>query len=287
MNPIAWSHEGQTDYYDQPFVYVFDGDNLTDGLDYANLAQPLTSQSDFILRRIAGRPNVAAGGIRFRDRNAYNRQSAPYGIPHDYAVLPEIVYPPDAQIGFDLTNVLRANNPYPGVPGSVPNYYAQLAFVGARRFWGQRPPFSSYKYHSRPYVITTDVTIDWAGRIAPAYTQLEGPRAFSVLVDSHDFELQKIHGTLRTGISLFEYTPSSAAVKIVLYDQNQQALSTAPVLDSYMFDNNADYNSVFPTPTLLYKANSLIRFDIMSLLIDTQVPAVLTLDFIGAWRFPC
>jgi len=288
MNPMTqvapWSHEGQTDYYDQPFAYLFDGDGLTDALSYTNLAQPLVSGSDFILRRIAGMPNIATG-LRFRDRNSMNRQSQAVGFPHDYVVMPEIVYPPDAQIGFDLETVLRANNAY-AVLGSVPNFFAQLAFFGVRRFWGQQAPRTAYRYHSRPYTITTDVPVTWAGRIAPLYQVLEGPRQFSVLVDTNDFELQVIHAMIQLEGAAAPI-PANGHVKITLYDQNQQALSNTPVLDSYLSDCNADYNSVFPVPTLLYKANSLIRFDVTSLLIDTDIPATLTLHFIGAWRFPC
>ena len=213
-----------------------------------------------------------------------NRQSQAVGFPRDYVVMPEIVYPPDSQIGFDLDVVVRANNAYI-VPGSIPNYFAQLGFFGVRRFWGQRASITDYRYHSRPYTITTEATVSWAGRVAPAYQVLENPRQFTVLVDSRDFELQAIHAMIQ--LPAGDIIPANGHVKLTLYDQNQQAMSTDPVVDSYLSDCNADYNSVFPVPTMLYKANSLIRYDVTSLLLDTQVPATLTLHFIGAWRFPC
>jgi len=282
MNP-GWSHEGRTEFYDQPFFYTFDADSLTDAADYQNLAVQHSSPSDFILRRVAGLPNVA-NAMRFRDRNGRNKQSVPVPLGNDYVVLPEIVYPPDSQIGFDLDGVLRANNTEPTI-GGLNAYYSQITFMGVRRFYDQTAPVSDYRYHSRPYTITTSVTVDWANRISPLYQVLEGPRSFNVLVDSYDFELQLIHATIQ--IDRDPAGPSSAKFKMILYDQNQQALMTAPVVDQYISDTNGDYNSVFPCPTLLYKANSLIRFDIISLLVSDEVPATLTLDFIGAWRFPC
>lgn len=282
--PYGWGQDTPADFYDQPFFYVFDADNLTDSQDYQNLVTPVISQGDFILRRVCGLPNVASA-MRFRDKNQFNRQRDAVNFGTDYAVVPEIVYPSDSQINFDLVDVTRANTPN-AEPGSEPNYYSQIGFMGVRRFYGQQAPRSTYRYHSRPYTITTSVTITETGRLSPAFTQASGPVPFNILVDSYDFELQCIHAMIQTD-GEDAAVACTDEVKITLFDQNQQALSNAPVLAAYLADNGPDYSSVFPCPPLLYQANSLIRFNVTSLLTSAQAPATLTLDFIGAWRFPC
>lgn len=269
-------------HYDLPFVYVFDADALVDTQSYSNLSVPMLTGTDFILRRIAGRQTCAAT-IRTRDAAQANRQSLPFAMPRDYVVVPDLLYPPDSQIGFDLGIVLRGNWPY-AVPGSIPNYWSQIAFQGVRRFHNQQAPETTYRYYTKPYTATFDFNITWTGRIAPAYQVVDDPRQFNIQMENYDFELHRITATItKFGGAL---APVDAAFKIRLYDAWGMALSNAPVVDVLITENTPFYNSCFPVPTLLYPASSIIRFDIQSLLLDTEVPAAVTLEFHGVQRFP-
>jgi len=269
-------------YYDLPFVYAFDADALTDGTSYNNLSVPLLAGTDFLLRRVAGR-QTCASTMRFRGADGAVRQSRLFAMPRDYVVAPDLLYPPDSQINLDLGTVLRGNWPYL-VPGSVPNYWSQIAFQGVRRYYNREAPESTYRYYTKPHSITYDFNITWAGRIAPAYQVMDDPRQFNVQVDNYDFELHRITCTItKFGGTL---TPVDAAFKMRLYDAWGVALMNAPIVDVLLMENTAFYNSCFPVPTLLYPASSIIKFDIQSLLIDTEVPAALTIEFHGVQRFP-
>lgn len=279
MNPSA-----RQDYYDLPFIYVFDAASLNDGQDYTNLAKPLINTSEFHLRRIAGR-NLVCESIVIRDEFQRERMQAPVAMLNDYVVSPELVFGPAAQIGLDLYGVLRANTPY-GVPGSVPNYYSRIAFQGVRRFWGLRAADTEYKYFVKPFSYQMDFTVDWTGRVAPDYQIAEPVRQYTLQVDDVDFELCMITlKALLPGIPVPDQ--STHLLGLRLYNAAQQQLSDLPVPDYLLTANNYDYNSLFPVPTLVYPAGSVIRFDVESLLIQTQVPAQFTITFNGMRRYPC
>jgi len=59
------------------------------------------------------------------------------------------------------------------------------------------------------------------------------------------------------------------------------------VVDEYICAMGQDYNSCFPAPTIWYPVNSVIRFDIVSLLAVADVTAAVTILFNGLWRYPC
>lgn len=272
-------------YYDLPFVYVFNADGLTDGNSYRDLSVPMLTGSDFILRRVCGRPNVATG-IRMRDAGGRNMSNAIYSMARDQVVVPELIFPPDSQISFDLNTVLRGNWPYPAVPGSIPNYWSQIAFQGVRRFYGQPEKESTYPYYTKPYTITTQATMTQTGRMAPAYQVVTMPIQASVQVENYDFELHRITATIIKNAVVPVEVVVDAAMKIRLYDAWDQALMSDLVLDVFLTENGPDWNSCFPVPTMLYPAGSLIKVDVQSLLINTEVPATLNVEFHGVQRFP-
>lgn len=261
-------------FYDLPFFYTFDADALTDGTDYFNIAVQLTNNSDFLLRRICGTNNVAAQ-FRYRDANRMERLQQPCTVTNDIVSVPQSLYPMDSQIAFDLINVLRAQNPAGG-------YYSQIAFQGVRRFYGQITPESDYRYYDRPYVIRTDFTIGTAFG--------NPPTQHTVTVPDRDFELQSIVAFIDKG-SRGGVLPATVRAahdfKMTLYDARQNQLSDAPVVDEYICAGGPDYNSIFPCPTIWYPVNSVIRFDIWSLLAAADVTATVTMLFNGLWRFPC
>jgi len=269
-------------FYDQPFIYVFDADALTDGVSYRSLSVPMLTGSDFLLRRVCGRPNVC-GAMRYYGADGRTMSSRLYAMQRDQVVVPEHIYPPDSQIKLDLDVVARGNWPYV-VPGSIPNYWSQLGFQGVRRFYGQQAVESTYQYYTKPYTVTFDFTITWAGRMAPAYQIVDVPRQYTTQVENYDFELHRITATItKAGAGL---TVVDAAMKLRLYDAWGKAMMSDPVLDIFLTENGPDWNSCFPCPTVLYPAGSEIKFDVQSLLIDTEVPAPVTIEFHGVQRFP-
>lgn len=277
------------EFYDLPFFYVSDADGATDGMNYNDVPVELINNSDFHLRRICGVNNVVnpngTGKFRFRDANRQNLIQTPISMMNDYPLVPEVVYPPVAQISYDIVNVLRARNIYT-MPGP-PNFYSQIAFQGCRRFYGVPTPDSNYRYYERPYTIRMDFTVNQAGHVAPAYTAQTGLQQFTVLVDNWDFEMQNMVVLIDTTGGRSAPVLSQNKLKLVLYTHQQQAMMTAPVLDSYLSSGGLAYNSCFPVPTVLYPSNSIIRVDVQSLLIDNEVPASVTILFNGLWRFPC
>jgi hypothetical protein len=277
-------------YYDLPYIYTYDADSLTDGQNYLDVALPMTDNADFIFRRVAGVRNVVdtppnGGRWQWRDSKRQERTDSPYQPLQEELIIPEVMFHYGTELSLDLYSVLRANRAY-AVPGSVPNYLSQLVFQGVKRFWGGNPVETQYRYRSQNYIITQDILLDWTGRIAPAYVQPESPRQFTVQVDDFDFNLQAIGLFIQTALMAAPQV-SDGLCKILLYGPRQEQLSLAPVLDSYLCAHNGGYNNVFPAPSMVYPAGSVIRLDLASLLLDTEVPATLTINLIGERRIPC
>lgn len=275
---------GTQSFRDVPFIYAYDADALTDGLDYADLNVHV-QDSEFICRKIMGRPLVA-GQMRYYDERGWSRSSGVFRMLGEHLILPEITFPRDGQIRFDLNAVARQGWTYTA-PGSTPNYYSQLAFQGVRRYWDGPPERDSdYAYRRSAFSIQSAITVDWAGRIAPAYVQPTNPKQFTVPVQDVDFELTHISVLIAKGRGNIVPVQSVYAVKLLLYDNSGMALSNVPVLDQWLAWNSSTYNSCFPVPSVLYPANSQIKFDVTSLLLDTEIPATLTLVFHGFRHYP-
>lgn len=111
--------------YDQPFYWIFDAQDLTDGSNALNQAQPiLAGFGDFILRRTVGWAGVIntetpqAGAYQVKDRSLRYIESDPVYVQpapaDDNPVVPELLYPELSAIRFDLYNVLRTDPPVGG-----------------------------------------------------------------------------------------------------------------------------------------------------------------------------
>jgi hypothetical protein len=77
---------------------------------------------------------------------------------------------------------------------------------------------------------------------------------------------------------------------ITLYDGNKLARSNFPVLAEYLIDDTVTYTgrNFFPSPPIKYRVNSVIQFDLFSLLPTTfPGPLIVSLLFDGVWRIPC
>lgn len=270
---------------DRPYIYVFDADALTDGLSYTELRVPLHEDSAFHLRRIAGLPEVAPlGTIQVRSDNRRQLFSRPARITAEQAVVPELRYAPGSAIGFDLTNVLRANNATPGTAV----FFSQLAFQGIRRFPDVRSlPDTAYRYTDMPFAIVLDMVVNWPGRLLPGQLVMDNGRQFNTQVQDYDFELHYITMTeaLLGGAGVVQ--PSNQSIKLMLYDVDGNQLMSAPVCDYLLGAGSRNYNSLFPIPPLLYPAGGQILFDIHSLLANASLPMALEIAFCGTRRMPC
>lgn len=277
---------------DRPFIYVYDADALTDGLAYNDLFVPTHSDSEFLLRRIAGRPEVTAAGLlQVRSDRRNSLFSDPIHLQHDQAVVPELTYRAGSVIGIDLTAVLRANNPEPVVPGGLPSYFSQLCFQGVRRFETGKPASTSYRYYEKPYIIADDIVVTWPGRLLPAMAVVASGRQFATPVQDFDFALYYIVLTEQRWNALGQgpgvIQPCNQSVKLMLYNSDRDQLMSAPVCDFFLNAGGRNYNSLFPVPPLVYPAGSQILYDVHSLLDSTMVPCNLEVAFCGVRRFPC
>jgi hypothetical protein len=294
MRIIEQPYQTPPGFVDSPFAYVYDGTQLTDGVSYQSVTKQLQGDSDFILRRIIGVPNViasAASGGRFNYRNASQSYSA--GNPgagicfnNVWPVVPEKAYPKNTQIVFDLYNVSRAFT----ACGETPVYNSFIAFLGVKRFTqnqGYRTNTTPYKFRPLKYSYSYTLTIDWAH-----FNAAGAPNAsqqFSQLLDTYDFELLRITackfgstGTLTTN-----------DFRMTLYDANSHQLSDMPLNQGFINNGRRTpalgppYSGLMPVPSLVYPGGSQITFDITSQLCSTQLPQTYNVTFDGIWRVPC
>jgi hypothetical protein len=260
--------------HDVPFIYLFNGNNLTQGIDYINsLSQKTDSDSQFILRRIAGAPSV---GQFFSYRNASSSYvwKPPISVlspingfgsnQGDISVVPEKYYPENGQIRFDLRIIAKALAASGGT-----DFLAYIAFQGAKRYpWDIVEPPCPYTLKSFQYVLNI-----------PAVTWTRGQyQRFNIRIDrGYDFELLRL-GQLDTSTHV---PPSGGGVRLpatsrvgifnyMLYDPNRFQLMSDPVPDSYIIDqlngifpaDPSPMPGVFPVPGMLYPQNTQIVVDL-------------------------
>lgn len=274
-------------YGDTFFQYVFNADALTNGQTYFNQAAALIDDGDFVLRSIAGFETVVdpvLGALQFYDPNIRNFFASPAflgGFASSKAVMPEKYYPARSAIKMDIVDVDKA---VAGVDGGLTVYRSQLIFSGVRR----RPNFrsdpgpSTYKYYEKefsyPFTLSIGNYASTGGVLNPAVQQL-------IQIQDFDFELRRIELQLQSAQQASQFL-------IQLYDNNWIATSSAPVMANHLChldpSQSSGETSFFPSPPLLYKVNSVIRFDIWSLLFSpTALPQTFNMNFVGVRRIPC
>jgi hypothetical protein len=288
MDLISREYQTPKGFWDQPFIYVYDANALTDGASYRNIRVDVgRDRAGFVLRQIYGRDKVAARIQLWESAAPMTAAANGIAMPRTYPVAPERVFPPAGILLMDLYNVLRANRA--ALPVII--YYPQLAFQGVRRWAGdlQCPAPSKYKYYERPFTYTDTITVNWPGT-DPI------PRYFNTLVsEGCDFELQRItiiqvSQNLGQGAVLTGVVPDSE-IKLMLYEPYGRELMSAPVLDVYLNDaadaRTNQYNGVFPAPAVLYPDRTYIKFGVVSLLTAAMLPTVYQICFCGMRRVPC
>ncbi len=251
--------------HDSPFIYLFDGNDLTNGTDQVGkLSQKLDADSQFILRRIAGAQSVAQFFSVRNNSGSYVWQPpiSVLGPTGGVSNQGDISFPfeklyggPEAagQIRFDLLTVTKAIAPSGGS-----DFIAAIAFQGVKRFpWDVVAPPCPYRLRSFEYTLPIPA-VDW---VRGQY------RRFHVKIDkTGDFELDaisQINATnipdIRTGV--FNY---------MLYDPHKWQMMSAPVPDGLIIDqlngilatDPAPMPGVFPCPAMLYPRLSQIIVDL-------------------------
>jgi hypothetical protein len=274
------------------YVYAFDADSLTNGQDAYN-QRVVIADGQFVMRQWAGLYSCASG-IQIRNRlqnplNSGSKGATMSGFKTGTPVIPEVWYPGSGYIGFDLFNV---NRTVIGTDGGNTIYGAQLAFAGVRRRAGvaSDPMESRYKYYEKPYSYRFDLSINQYASVSGVSTS---PQLNQLYVDDqYDFVLQRIR-VVKTPTPGTEYT--TPTFKILLYNGNKEAVSNIPLLSTNLVNfpitstsgTNIPTN-YFPTPGIMYRANSVIQFYITSLLLPpTLLPVAYDLEFSGVRRYPC
>ncbi len=251
--------------HDVPFIYLFEGNTLTNGSDQINkLSVKLDSDAGFILRRIAGAQSVA-------EFFSYRNNSGSYvwlppistlgptgGLSNqaDISVAPEKLYgglDAAGQIRFDLLTVAKAV----ALSGGT-DFIAAIAFQGVKRFpWDVEEPPCPYRLRSFEYTLPIP-SVDW---VRGQY------RRFSVKIDkTGDFELDSISQINATNIP----DTRTGVFNYMLYDPHKWQMMSAPVPDGLIVDqlngiltsDPAPMPGVFPAPAMLYPRLSQIIVDL-------------------------
>jgi hypothetical protein len=273
------------------FQYVFDaqGQGLVDGTTRNRLGVPVTD-GEFVLRYWSGLPTIA-DRLQIYDWLARRFASdamflgaaslAGYG---QMVVLPEVKYPVNGNIRFDLTNITQT------LATSGLNA-SQLVFSGVRRRANavSDPAPSSYKYYEKPFSYPYTLSINNYGIVGGV---LQPSVQFIIPVTEYDFELRRVELELQSSNQTSQF-------KILLYNQDRRQVANLPVLSNLFCHINSSVQgggepfagkelAFFPSPPLLYRVNSVIRFDIFSLLVSpTALPQTFQLLFNGVRRIPC
>jgi len=281
-------------YYDMPFLYTFDGDDLTDGQSYDRLQVPVIADSEFHLRRIVGAntmvnysPAVPTGRFQVYTQGGSRIFSTAQAMQSNMALVPELVYPPGGQIRFDVANVSRASNAGVGGPALFP----QLAFQGVRRYYGQSPLTTPYRYYEKPQTYTVTFTINYAyGSEFRRYIQTMNEYDFSL----HAISIQQLLGASgEVPVPGLWTAVQRNLFKMFLYTSGGSRLSNTPVNAAYLnyTSQGAGISSlgggVFPCPPVVYPVGSNIQFDVYSLALPATIPVQVQVTFIGVWRLPC
>lgn len=263
-------------YYDQPFIYVLDADELTTGANYKNLSIITYSGADFILRRVAGHDRCATGAqfydVLRRQIFLRNFKTAGFG---EFALAPELLFPSASGIQFDFLDAQPAVN-------ACESGIAQVIFQGVRRYKGYRRP-PSYPYIDDDYWYTFDVAID--SNFPAGDTQ-----QFGIDILDNDFELLEIRETIINpsgGGAAVACGGANQMFKIQLYDQVYEKVFSKPVVDDLICSNATTYQSISPVPGIVYRIAQQIRFDLTSLCDMGVCPYQVQLCFHGVRRRPC
>lgn len=274
------------------FQYVFDaqGSGLVNGTDRNQLGVPV-EDGKFILRYWAGLPTLADSLIiydwlgRRGSSEAMFLGAASLAGYGQMVVLPEIEYPDNGNLRFDLRNVTQ-------VLAATGLLKSQLVFTGVRRRPNviSDPAPSNYRYREERFSYPYTLSINNYGIVGGV---IQSPVQVIIPISEYDFELRRCELSLQS-------SDQSSQFKITLYNQDWRQVSNKPVLSNLFFHLNPQIHTggepfesagelgFWPSPPLMYRVNSVIRFDIYSLLVSpTALPQTFHIVFDGVRRIPC
>jgi len=114
MNSPETTYETPEGYYDEPFIFIYNANSLSNGQNAPGQYVAMDpAVGEFILRRVVGIQNVvnpSGGQIQIQDQNLKYLESLPVYANNtdEIAVAPEQPYRPTGAIRFDLYDVLVA-----------------------------------------------------------------------------------------------------------------------------------------------------------------------------------
>jgi len=280
-------------YGDTFFQYLLDAQDLTgsaalvNGTTRLGLGIPVQDGS-FIGRFWSGLPTI---GTKIQIFDWLSRQffSQPlnigFGAPALFygqkVILPEVEWPDNGRIVFDLTGVNVATQ---GTDGGTTIDASQLVFSGVRRRKNvaSDPVPSSYKYYEKDFAYPFTLAIN---NYATTGGVFNVPTQYLIQVNDFDFELRRVELSLQS-------PQQTSQFKIQMYNTDWVKMSNRPVLSNLFCHTNPGTNSgelaFNPSPPVLYRVSSVIRFDIYSLLVSpTSLPQTFQLLFRGVRRIPC
>lgn len=280
------------EYFDLPYIYVYDARGLIDGETYIDLSLQLNDPAEFRLRAVGGIPDVAAvaalgGAVSVKTENGFDVGRLPVISGYRALVIPELVYHPGSQIRFSIYNVARRYITFTDPSGGC--YAPYLLFVGVKRYRGSiaedlRRQYSyGRNYYLYPYVVSTTLPVLYSANIVPS-TNRNTSWDFTYQMDDADFELLSLSAVPRNGTNY----------EIIPYDLSGRTLTSDFVpIDrlSVLTATGNLWSNLFPVIPLYYPQGSIVRITVRSLA-DADVafgafPRDTTLNLIGMKRIPC
>lgn len=263
-------------FVDTPYIYVYDGNPLTDGVSYQRLSTRLEGDCDFLLRRIAGLTSISPTILLYSGQGQ-PISSAPLRAGAVLPFAPEIRYAADGEIIFDLGSVARTN-----FACGTTIYTARLVFQGVKR---RRSSVGQADVHGVPFSYAYDLTVDWYRYLSLPAAQVEASRPFYVEVSDYDFLLQGLRIANADGSAL-----TTGVIEVRLYDDRGRSLSSAPVPQQWLNAAliSSGIGNCFPTPGVLYRKGSVLRFDVTSMICNTDpsFPRLFRMELFGLRRLP-
>jgi hypothetical protein len=257
-----------------PFIYVYDGTGLTDGQSYRARTVLLDGDSDFVLRKVAGAALVAPT-FRLYDGKGRPCSSDPWRAGNHLTIAPEIVYERGSAIRFDVEAVSRTF-----ITCANPIFASYICFQGVKRWHAPGRPVNRRMTVS-PWSFTQDLTVDWFHYVGSTSGPRAAGRNFYVAVDDFEFELQNISIINTAGTAM-----SSAVILFRLFDAGGRATSDQPVPQMVVNARSDGWGGCFPVPSLVYPVGSKIRFEVVSMVCNSDTAKNLQFRFEGQRRLP-
>ena len=334
-DPNAVCYQPPVGYMDEFYMYVWDSfaNGAKDGNTYLNQSVYIPGGFDFVLRRIVGLDSVLApttGKFQFRGANQENMYSAPIvaaAAMRDQLIIPEMFYPQQSQIAFDLYNVQQRfayGQNLVGCGANVKIVCGQIGFAGVRRRRVDIPPTPG-NFKRIPFQTTLTLQCYSQPNVLVAAGGAKfGPQSIGNAVSgnltfsNYDVEIHMMQfvdinpddvapgpGTIPNGLNWFAVIP---------YNSSRTALTSGYVMSQYLSDavpfghssvgavgTVQDPTLASPTlygmgavvPPLIYPKETQFRLDAVSLVGNCETPydwdtgGNLTVVLTGYQRVPC